>query len=67
MTENLTQMERKAIKAARVRLYEQLVKIGRADAFNDATPAEMDGVIEAIWNGCRDSMQEQTKSDGIPF
>ena len=67
MSENLTQMEREAIRAARRNLYEALVAIGRADAFNNATATEMDSVIEAVWNGCRASMQQQTERDGIPF
>jgi hypothetical protein len=67
MTEKLTDMEREAIKAARVSLYEALVKIGRAEAFNDASAEEMDSVIDAVWRGCRDSMQSLIGEDGVPF
>jgi hypothetical protein len=67
MTEKLTDMEREAIKAARRSLYEALVKIGRADAFNDATAEEMDGVIRAVWDGCRASMNLQTAKGEVPW
>lgn len=64
---NLTQMEQVAIRSARQNLYEALVKIGLADAFNEASAAEMDSVIEAVWNGVRASMQQQTALGEIPF
>ena len=67
MNEILTAMEREAIKFARRNLYEALVKIGRAEAFNDASADEMDGVIEAVWNGCRESMQQQTAAGEVPW
>lgn len=64
---NLTQMERVAIRSARQSLYEALVKIGRADAFNEASAEDMDSVIEAIWNGLRGSMQQQSARGEVPF
>lgn len=67
MQHNLTQMEQVAIRAARASLHEALVKIGRAESFNDATSEDMDGVIEAVWNGVRASMQQQSARGEIPF
>lgn len=67
MQHNLTQMEVVAVRSARQSLYEALVRIGRAEAFNDASAADMDSVIEAVWNGVRASMQEQTARGDVPF
>jgi len=62
----LTFMEREAVKAARQSLYDALVKIGVADAFNDCTAEQIDGVIEAVWNGLRASMHQQSAKGEIP-
>ena len=62
----LTFMEREAVKAARQSLYDALVKIGVADAFNDCTAEQIDGVIETVWNGLRASMQQQSAKGEIP-
>lgn len=64
---NVTQMEETAVKEARITLYDALCRIGRAEAFNTATAAEIDSVIVAIWNGCRQSMERQSLDDEIPF
>ena len=63
----LTEMERVAVKAARSDLYQALVRIGRAEAFDQCSAAEMDSVIEAVWTGLRTSMQQQSESGEIPF
>ena len=63
----LTHMEREAVKAARQSLYDALVKIGIADAFDDCTAEQIDSVIEAVWNGLRASMQLQSAKGGMPI
>jgi hypothetical protein len=62
----LTFMEREAVKAARQSLYDALLKIGVADAFNDCTAEEIDSLIEAVWNGLRASMHQQSVRGEIP-
>jgi hypothetical protein len=62
----LTFMEREAVKAARQSFYDALVKIGVADAFNDCTAEQIDGVIETVWNGLRASMHQQSARGEIP-
>lgn len=57
---NKTHMEVTAIKAAKPDLYQALQKIGRAEAFDGATAAEMEGVIETIWEALHRSMTTQT-------
>jgi hypothetical protein len=57
---NKTHMEAMAIKAAKPDFYQALLNIGRADAFNRATAAEMEGVIETIWEALHRSMTAQT-------
>ena len=56
----LTHMEREAVKAARQSLYDALVKIGVAGAFDHCTAEQIDSVIEAVWNGLRASMHLQS-------
>lgn len=63
----LTHMEQEAIRAARQSLYDALVKIGIADAFNNCTADEIDGVIEAVWNGLRASMHLQSAKGEVPW
>ena len=65
--ESLTFMEREAIKAAREQLYDALVEIGIADAFNDCTADQIDLVIEAVWAGLRASMHLQSAKGDTPF
>jgi hypothetical protein len=60
-------MEQEAIRAARQSLYDALVKIGIADAFNNCTADEIDGVIEAVWNGLRASMHLQSAKGEVPW
>lgn len=63
----LTHMEREAIRAARQSLYDALIKIGIADAFNDCAADQIDMVIEAVWNGLRKSMHLQSAKGEIPY
>jgi hypothetical protein len=63
----LTYMEKEAIVAARRSLYDALIEIGIADAFNDCTAEQIDAVIEAVWNGLRASMQQQSARGEVPF
>jgi hypothetical protein len=62
----LTHMEREAIVAARQALYDALVKIGVAEAFNDCSAEQIDSVIEAVWSGLRASMQQQSARGEVP-
>ena len=62
----LTYMECEAVKAARQSLYDALVRIGVEAAFNDCTAEQIDSVIEAVWNGLRESMQLQSARGEIP-
>ena len=63
----LTHMERSAVKAARQSLYDALIEIGIADAFNDCTAEQIDSVIEAVWNGLRASMHLQSAKGDMPI
>lgn len=63
----LTQMEKKAVADSRLALFNALKAIGRDAAFADATKEQMDSVIEAIWNGLRASMHQQSVTGDIPF
>jgi hypothetical protein len=63
----LTHMEREAIRAARQSLYEALVEIGVADAFDACTAEQIDRVIEAVWNGLRAAMHRQSAHGDVPF
>ena len=63
----LTHMERSAVKAARQSLYDALIEIGIADAFNDCTAEQIDRLIETIWNALRASMQRQSARGEIPI
>jgi hypothetical protein len=63
----LSHMEKEAIVAARQALYDALVTIGVADAFNDCTAEQIDSVIEAVWNGLRASMQQQSARGEMPI
>lgn len=62
----LTQMELDAVRAARRPMYEALVKIGIDHAFEHCTAEQIDSVIEAVWNGLRASMQQQSARGEMP-
>ena len=63
----LTYMEKEAISEARRPLYEALIELGIADAFNDCTAEQIDSVIEAVWNGLRASMHLQSAKGDMPI
>jgi hypothetical protein len=63
----LTDMERQAIRAARQSLYDALVKIGIADAFDNCTADQIDMVIETVWDGLRASMHLQSAKGEMPW
>jgi hypothetical protein len=62
-----TEMEREAIKAARRAVYDCLVKLGIESAFDNCTAVQIDGLIEAVWDALRASMQQQTAAGAIPI
>ena len=63
----LTHMEKEAIRCARQSLYNSLVEIGIADAFDGCTAEQVDGLIEKVWNGLRASMHLQSARGEIPI
>ena len=62
-----TEMERKAIRAARRALYDGLIGLGIEGAFDACTAAQIDGLIEASWDALRASMQQQSAAGEIPI
>lgn len=62
-----TIMERTAITEARLGLYQGLVKIGRDNAFETASKADMETVIEMVWDAIRASMHRQSAAGEVPF
>ena len=62
----LTHMEKEAIKTARQSLYDALVKVGIESAFDNCTAEQIDSIIEAVWNGLRASMHQQSARGDIP-
>jgi hypothetical protein len=63
----LTQMERKAIIETRVPLAVALQKLGVLQHFNDIKSEHIDWLILEVWNGVRQSMQQQSLQGDIPF
>ncbi len=66
MLKTPTEMEKQAISDARQPLYEALVKIGKAEVMDHFTKEDVLTIIEAAWDGVRESMQRQI-GDEIPF
>ncbi len=62
-----TEMEKAAIKAARRQFHDALDRLYLLSVFNSCTAAEIDGIIEAVWDGVRASMQQQSARGEIPF
>jgi hypothetical protein len=62
-----TEMERVAIRAARLPLYDGLVKLGIDSAFDSCTAAQIDELIESVWDALRASMQQQSAAGEIPI
>jgi hypothetical protein len=62
-----TQMEKDAIKAARLPLYHALKGLGIDSAFNNCSAADIDGIIETVWDAVRMHMQLLTVKGNVPF
>jgi len=62
----LTQMEKDAIKEARLPLYNSLVAAGVAESFNNLSAEQIDVIIRACWDGCRASMHRQSALGELP-
>jgi hypothetical protein len=62
-----TQMEKDAIKAARLPLYNALVALGVEDAFVAKAPEQIDSLIETVWDAVRSHMQFLTLKGNVPF
>ena len=62
-----SELEAKAIKAARRNLAEVLTELGLMPSFHDRSPDEIDRIIEACVDGFRDAMRREALSDDIPF
>jgi hypothetical protein len=69
-----TAMEKKAVAAARVVLWDELVAVCDGDqdaplciAFAVCSEGQIDRIISAVWDGLRASMQKQSATGAIPF
>lgn len=63
----MTDMEKEAIFQARRPFYEALVKVGAQGAFEKLSADQIDSIIEAVWDGLRASMAQQSAAGNIPF
>jgi hypothetical protein len=62
-----TELEIRAIKAARRNLAEVLTELGLMALFHDRSAEEIDRIIEACIDGFQDAMRHETLNDDIPF
>ncbi len=62
-----TDMEARAIKAARQYLAEVLSELGLMAPFHDRSAADIDRIIEACIDGFQDAMQRHALNDDLPF
>jgi hypothetical protein len=62
-----TELEIRAIKAARRNLAEVLTELGLMAPFHDRSAEEIDRIIEACVDGFQAGMRRETLNDDIPF
>lgn len=62
-----TELEAKAIKAARRNFAETLTELGLLAPFHDRTPEEIDRIIEACVDGFQDAMRREALNDDLPW
>lgn len=62
-----TELEKKAIKAARRNLAEVLTELGLMAPFYDRSAEEIDRIIEACIDGFQDAMRRETLNDDLPI
>ncbi len=62
-----TELEIKAIKAARRNLAETLTELGLMAPFHDRSAEEIDRIIKSCIDGFQDAMRRKTLNDDIPF
>ena len=62
-----SELEAKAIKAARRNLAEVLTELNLMTRFHDRSAAEIDRIIEACVDGFQDAMRREALNDEIPF
>jgi hypothetical protein len=62
-----TELETRAIKAARRNFAEALMELGLMAPFHDRTPEEIDRIIEACIDGFQDAMRREGLNDDLPF
>jgi hypothetical protein len=62
-----TELEAKAIKAARRNFAETLTELGLLAPFYDRAPEEIDRIIEACVDGFQDAMRREALNDDLPW
>jgi dihydrodipicolinate synthase/N-acetylneuraminate lyase len=62
-----TELEIRAIKAARRNFAEALMELGLMGPFHSRSAEEIDRVIEACIDGFQDAMRRETLNDDLPF
>jgi hypothetical protein len=62
-----TELEIRAIKAARRNFAEALAELGLMGPFHNRSAEEIDRIIEACVDGFQAAMRRETLSDDLPF